>query len=643
MTLVRNLGNRIAPVGTRVLWRLMPPIRTFLLRRKRIGAFVQRALDQVPALRDVLLELALGDPVERYQTWIAAYDTIDTADLSAMKDEQSRLAEPPLLSLMVPVAQLNGSMVEALAQSLFAQVYERWELCFVGERPVDQGIATFITNASSRDARFRSLPERAALANTWNAALRSAAGEFAVLVDPRISLRPHALFLFACTIERDPDAILVYADEDVIDDEGTRSGHNFKPDWSEALLCSQNYLGGLVAFRRSLALAVGGCREELDDDCAWDLFLRMTAGAPPGTIHHLPFVVSHCRTGPPASKGGVVERERVARALEERLARIGRQAQVEPVGESSYRTRYALPEKPPTVSIIIPTTCKLEFLRPCLEGVLKRTSYPDLEVLLVVNNIRQDLPEQRRYLDTVRTRPQVRVLVYEDRPFNFSRVNNWAVGQARGELVCFLNDDTEVIGSEWLSAMVGHILQDRVGAVGAMLFYPDDRIQHAGVVLGAGGVAAHNYGGRRRGISGYHDRALIDQDVSCVTAACMLVRSDVFLNVGGYEEALAVAFNDVDLCLRLSDAGWRIVWTPSAELYHRESVSLGRHDVGEREEEWKFAWNLMRSRWREQLVSDPHYSPNLSLDPLQLWEPAFPPRVSYPWRSIAELKRGAGV
>ena len=233
----------------------------------------------------------------------------------------------------------------------------------------------------------------------------------------------------------------------------------------------------------------------------WGLFLRMTTGASPGTIHHLPFVLSHRRAGQraPDPHDGA-ELERIARAHEERLAQIGRQAQVEPVGESSYRTRYALPEKPPSVSIIIPTTAKLEFLRPCLEGILSRTDYPDLEVLVVLNNVRQDLPEQRSYLDAVGSRSQVRLLVLEDRPFNFSRVNNWAVGQARGDHVCFLNDDTEVIGSEWLSAMVGQILQDRVGAVGAMLYYPDDRIQHAGVVLGAGGVAAHNYGGRRRGI-----------------------------------------------------------------------------------------------------------------------------------------------
>jgi GT2 family glycosyltransferase len=259
--------------------------------------------------------------------------------------------------------------------------------------------------------------------------------------------------------------------------------------------------------------------------------------------------------------------------------------------------------------------------------------------MLVVNEIQKNVPARRDYLEAVAARPQVRVVFHEDRPFNFSWVNNWAVGEARGELVCFLNDDTEVIGSDWLSAMVTQVLQDRVGAVGAMLYYPDDRIQHAGVLLGVGGLAGHNYQGKPRNTRGYHDRALLDQDVSCVTAACMLVRRDVFLSLGGFDETLAIAFNDVDLCLRMREAGWRIVWTASAELYHRESASIGRHDVGERQEQWTFDWNLIRNRWGDELISDPHYSPNLSLDPLQLWEPAFPPRVSYPWRAASRVNQ----
>jgi GT2 family glycosyltransferase len=284
------------------------------------------------------------------------------------------------------------------------------------------------------------------------------------------------------------------------------------------------------------------------------------------------------------------------------------------------------------VTIVLPTAGKLDFLRPCLEGVLNRTSYSDLEVIVVVDRTRVNSAEQRDYLESVAVRPEVRLLFNEERPYNFSKVNNSGAEHAHGELVCFLNDDTEVIGCDWLASMVSRAVQEHVGAVGAMLLYPNERIQHAGVVLGAGGVGAHAYRGRPRGISGYHDRALVDQDVSCVTAACMLVRRNAFAEVGGFDEKFIFAFSDVDLCLRLREAGWRIVWTPSAELYHKESASMGLHHARGRETQWAAELALIHGRWGEQLLSDPHYSPNLSLDALELWEPAFPRRVSYPWR-----------
>jgi GT2 family glycosyltransferase len=613
----------------------MTPIRSFISRRKRIARLVQGLLFRFPSLDDALLELVRGDPGQRYEAWVSAYDTVDEVDLVAIEDELSRLDAPPLLSLIVPTAHASEATLEALSKSLLSQVYERWEVNFVCEPPMDEGVSTFVSHAPSIDPRFSPISEhRAPLADAWNSALHSASGEVVVLVDPRVMLRPHALFLLARTIERHPGAVLIYADEDLIDETGRRSGHYFKPDWNEVLLRSQNYLGGLVLFSRSRALAVGGCKEELDDDCAWGLFLRMTADTPPHAIHHLPFILGHRRMGEPGAEPDDAERrERVARALERRLARIGDRVHVLPVGEASYRAHHGLPENAPLVSVIVPTTINLEFLRPCLEGLLNRTSYAELEVLLVVNGTRRNAPAQREYLEAVATSPRVRTLLYEDRQYNFSRTNNWAAERAQGELLCFLNDDTDVIGSDWLSAMVAHALQDRVAAVGAMLVYPNDRIQHAGVVLGAGGVAAHTYSRKARDTRGYHDRALVAQDVSCVTAACMLVRRHVFLDVGGFDETLAIAYNDVDFCLRLRDAGWRIVWTPNAELYHKESASIGRHDAAKRRDQWTSESNLMCSRWGGDLISDPHYSPNLSLDPLELWEPAFPPRVSYPWRA----------
>jgi GT2 family glycosyltransferase len=400
------------------------------------------------------------------------------------------------------------------------------------------------------------------------------------------------------------------------------------------LFRSQNYLGGVVCFRRSQALAVGGCEDELDGDCAWGLFLRLTSAAPGRAIHHLPFILSH-RKDHAQRHDDPGRRARVARALERRLAGIGARVSVEPVGRASYRTRYRLAEKPPTVSVVIPTAGKLDFLRPCLGSIVNRTSYPELEIILVVDRTRVHATEQQNYLDSVAAQPQVRLLFTEERPYNFSRVNNHAAEHARGELICFLNDDTEVIATDWLLSMVSEAMQERVGAVGAMLVYPNERIQHAGVILGVGGVAAHTYRGRPRRTSGYHDRALIAQDVSCVTAACMLVRRDAFTEARGFDVAFAFAFSDVDLCLRLREAGWRVVWTPSAELYHKESASMGLHHAGEREQQWAAEWDLVHSRWGEQLMSDPHYSPNLALDALRFWEPAFPPRVSYPWRSCS--------
>jgi GT2 family glycosyltransferase len=237
------------------------------------------------------------------------------------------------------------------------------------------------------------------------------------------------------------------------------------------------------------------------------------------------------------------------------------------------------------------------------------------------------------YLAELDAHPDVRVLFYDDGPYNFSKLNNWAVEQGTRELVCFVNDDTEPIGDDWLGAMVGHMSDPAVAAVGPMLYYPNDTIQHAGVVLGVGGVAGHAYARKRRGTTGYHDRAVVDQDMSCVTAACMLVRRHAFLEVGGFDEALAIAYNDVDFCLKLRAAGWRIVWTSSAELYHRESASIGPHDAEARQAEWAAEGNLVRKRWGGRLLRDPNHNPNLSLDALQLWEPAFPPRVELPWRS----------
>jgi GT2 family glycosyltransferase len=340
-------------------------------------------------------------------------------------------------------------------------------------------------------------------------------------------------------------------------------------------------------------------------------------------------VLSHRHVG--ADTGRERSRE-VAAALARRVKTAGGPAEIELAGRVSYRIRRVVRADAPLVSVVVPTTGRLELLRACVDGVLNRTAYPRLELLVIVSGISERRREDAMYLEEIQKRQRVSVLYTDSGTFNFSSTNNIAVARATGELLCFLNDDTEVLHDDWLAAMTGHVLRDRVGAVGAKLLYPNGRIQHAGVVLGAGGVAAHSYKSMPQDIVGYHDRAVVDQEVSCVTAACMLVRREAFTQVGGFDEALALAYNDVDLCLRLRQAGWRIVWTPFARLYHRESVSSGPHNAHARQSQWASEWDLIRSRWAAELSADPSYNPNLSLDPWELWEPGFPPRASYSWR-----------
>ena len=580
-------------------------------RSKRATRLIEHLFDRFPLLHDALRALLMGDRQQRYELWVAEYDTLGEPDVAAIRAARGSFDDAPSFAFLLCRTQGNGAMLADAEHSLRGQEYDRWNVHYVGATD----------------------PESAQPASdTWKVALHAARSDFVVFLDPSISLRPHALFLVACTIKRYPDASLIYADEDVLDKTGSRSNHYFKPDWNEALLRAQNYLGGFVAVRRSLALESMDALREGDEDSLWGFFLKLTATVPPETIHHLPFVLSHRRAQPTPASGQ--QRRRTSRALEHRLRSLGERAQVEPVGTASYHTRYALPEKPPTVTIVVPSTCDLRFLRPCLDGLLKSTSYPDFDVLLIANGLSGETREPRRYLDELSEDPRVRVLFENEAPYNFSRTNNRAVEHIEGPLVCFLNDDTKVINPHWLSSMVAHALQERVAAVGAKLLYPNGRIQHAGVILGVGHVAGQAHSRWRRSTSGYHERLLVSHDVSCVTAACMLIRRDVFLEFGGFDEAFPIAFNDIDLCLRLRQQGWRILWTPGAELYHHESASTGRHDAEARKEEWARELQLVHGRWAPALQSDPHYNPNLSLDPFYLWEPSFPPRISYPWRQV---------
>jgi GT2 family glycosyltransferase len=419
------------------------------------------------------------------------------------------------------------------------------------------------------------------------------------------------------------DAVAIYSDDDTLNSSAHRVAPRFKPDWSLAHLLATNYVGDAVVVRGAALAAVGGLDEET---CRYGLFdkILQIVDLKSELVFHLPDVLLHRGEGDcPRSIAWEMH------AVQRHLVRRGIATAVSPTLPGCRRIRYQLPPSPPLVSIIIPTRDGLEILRRCVDSILAKTTYARYEIL-VVDNQSCD-PAALAYLREIAGNPAVRVLPF-DQPFNFSAINNFAAGEARGELLCLLNNDTEVITPDWLEEMVGNLMQDQVGVVGAKLFYPDGSVQHAGDTVGPGGCANHLHNGIARDDPGYCNRAAVAQDLSAVTAACLLTRRDLYLKLGGLDARwLKVAFNDVDYCLRVRAAGWRVVWTPHAELYHHESVSRGKNNTWRKILRSELEVAVMCRRWRDVMRSDPFYNPNLNYR-----QPDFTPgrtlRIKKPWQ-----------
>lgn len=429
-------------------------------------------------------------------------------------------------------------------------------------------------------------------------------------------LAEHALYWLACEIQSRPHFAFIYFDDDELDAAGNHCRPRFKPHWSLAHLRATDYIGRAVVLNGFAIVAAGG----LGEGGLYDLLLRMTDRTE-GAVAHIPAVLLH-RGGPE-----IPDDARELAALNAHLARC-KSGSGDATVPGCRRVRFDLPLTPPMVSIVIPTRDAVELLRQCVESLSAKTTYPRFEIMVVDNGSRD--PATLDYLAEIARRPQVRVLRY-DRPFNYSAINNYAVAEATGEVLCLLNNDTEVISPDWLEEMVSHLCQQKVGVVGAKLYYPDGRVQHGGDVVGPGGCANHLHQFIARNDPGYCNRAVVAQELSAVTAACMVTWRSLYLQLRGLNERwLPVAFNDVDYCLRVRKAGYKVVWTPHAELYHHESVSRGK-DRGWRRE--LRAWRevrYMRRTWREVMKNDPFYNPNFSyFRPDFVLGPA--PNVKRPW------------
>lgn len=572
-----------------------------------------------------------------YANWVARFDTLDADDLGHLAAAVERMPRRPKISVVVPVYNTPERWLRRCIESVLQQAYGEWQLCLADDASRQPHVRPILEEYAARDARIRVVlrETNGHISAASNSALGIADGEYLALLDHDDELRPHALYLVAQRFVDNPDLGLVYSDEDKLDEQGRRYDPYFKPDWNPELFHSQNYLSHLSVYRTSLVREAGGFRLGFEGSQDYDLALRVSERLRPEQIGHIPHVLYHWRSVAGSTARANDEKnythDASQRALQEHFARTGQAASVELTDKGYFRSRYALPDPLPLVSLIVPTRDKVELLQMCVDGLLGRTDYPALEILIVDNQSSE--PATLAYFDQLKNEPRVRILPY-DRPFNFSAINNFAAAQARGDVIGLINNDIEVIERGWLRELVAYAVRDDVGAVGAKLYYPDDRIQHAGVVVGFGGVAGHSYQRMPRDFPGQMNRANLVQDLSSVTAACLLLRRAVYEKVGGLDEGLCVAFNDIDFCLRILQLGLRIVWTPHAELYHHESASRGYEDSPEKLARFHREIRFMQERWGERLLADPAYNPNLSLD-TEPFELAWPPRASYAFRSGA--------
>jgi GT2 family glycosyltransferase len=624
---VRSLRHRHFLIGG---WRLR--ILRALARRLRLRAAPPPAgpragpAGEAPASADhpeasggTMLELAFADERAASHTDPTYAAWIDRNEPSAVEldmQRRVRFAFAPIISIIVPTFNTPLAYLKAMLDSVRSQTYANWELCIADGGSADVRVRHIIRQYARHDPRIRArfLGKNLGIAGNSNAALDLATGDYVALLDHDDELAPFALFEIVKAVNLHPDADLLYSDEDKISADGRdRSDPHFKPAWSPDLLRSYNYICHLTTIRRDLLERLGGFRPGFDGSQDYDLVLRVTEAA--RAVVHIPKILYHWRTfeGSTAADGSakMYAYESAKKALGEHLARCGAAGQVKDgpfLG--TYQVIYR-PDRQPLVSVIIPNRDQQDDLYRCL-GSIDRAQYPNYEILIVENGSTD--PRTHAYYREISARPNVRILAW-DGLFNYAAVNNFAVRHARGELLLLLNNDLEAIHSDWLDRLVEHALRPEVGAVGAKLYYPDDTIQHGGVILGQGGVAGHAHWHLPRSHPGYFARLSVTHNLQAVTAACVMLRKEVFEEVGGLDERFILAFNDIDLCMRVREKGYLVVWTPYAELYHFESKTRGPDDTPEKRPRFFREARRFHAKWSGLLVAgDPYYSPHLSLE-----------------------------
>jgi glycosyltransferase involved in cell wall biosynthesis len=618
--------NLDAIVNSRI-WRLSSGLRTLGTRIKQWLSFTPASTDPAsasapapePSVRDYTpanseIEAPLSPFAESmardaaaYPAWILAHDTLSEGQRQALQASLRDMLQAPLISVLLPIDNPPADWLAESIESVRAQIYPQWELCVVGEASEDAAKAC-LEHYAHLDERIRVLNQTGGeqrLSRASHTALNTATGEYFALLNPGERLADTALYCVAQAILGHPEAGLIYADEDALAADGQRQAPRFKPDWNYELFLSHDYIGHLLVCGRRLAYEAGGFRTGFEGAHAYDLALRCAERLPPAQIVHIPRIIYHARPeAQPAATAAALA------AVNSHLSRTCPAASAELLpGNIGHKIRFPVPSPAPLVSIVIPTRNRLNLIRPCLESLFAKTRYPRYEILVVDNG--SDEPETLAYLHALEARKKIKIL-RDGRPFNFAALTNAGVAAVGGNYVLLLNNDIEVIAENWLDEMVSHAARPGIGAVGARLWYPDDTLQHGGILLAYECIAWHAHTGLPRPEQGYCDRGVLTQSLSAVTAACLLIRRDTYLEVGGLDEQnLAVDFNDVDFCLTLRLAGYRNIWTPFAELYHHESASRRHNLAPDQIKRAEAEKAFMQQKWEKMLHEDPAYNPNL--------------------------------
>lgn len=554
-----------------------------------------------------------GNEYADYDTWLRIM-RVSRQELFAQR--KTKFSYAPKFSVVVPLYHTPAKFLKDLVRSMMYQSYANWELCLVNASPEDVHLTSLLENWAMRDKRIRviRLEKNLGIAQNTNAGIAASTGEFIAFLDHDDFLEPDALFCYADALNKDKTIDVFYSDEDKTDEYAAHYFYpHFKSDFNIDLLHANNYMCHFLAVRKSLVDTVGGLNEKFDGAQDYDFVLRLTENTK--KIYHCPRILYHWRCSnqsTAANQGNKMYAIHAGKAaLNAHYKRIGWNARAqEGAVDGWYQTKFTLKEEP-LVSILIPNKDHTDDLDVCLKSFFERADYQNYEFIIIENN--SVLPETFAYYEKIEKEHDNVKVVYWEAGFNYSAINNFGFKFAKGDYIMLLNNDVELITPDIFQSMLGFCMRPEVGIVGAKLLYNDHTVQHAGVLVGAGGLADHVFKGIHEDDPGYMGRAISSQDVSAVTAACLLVKRSVYEEVGGLEDEFQVAFNDVDFCLKVRKAGYLIVYDADVKLFHYESKSRGMEDTTERFIRFGNEMMLLNSKW--DILStfvDPYYNPNLS-------------------------------